>query len=100
MFFIQPLHIFSSVLPLQTDTSYAISRMMADFSSISIKVERKDISYVRFVFEGYDGLGIVTTKGPVKGLLFITYFNDSRYDIKELIKALQDEGIMKEVGES
>jgi hypothetical protein len=73
---------------------------MENFSNISIKVERKDIYYVRFIFEGYDGLGIVTTKDPAEGLLIITYPNDSRYDILELIKALQDEGIVKEVGES
>jgi hypothetical protein len=89
-----------NVLALQTDTSYAIFRLMADFSNVFIRVERKDIYYVRFILEGYDGLGSVTTKDPVKGLLIITYPNDSRYDILELIKALQDEGIVKEVGES
>lgn len=85
---------------MQTDAAYAISKTMVDFSSISIRVGRKDIYYVRFVFEGYDGLGIVTTKNPAEGELIITYPDESRYDILQVIKALQEEGIVKEVGES
>jgi hypothetical protein len=71
-----------------------------DFSTIFLRVDRNDIYYVRFIFEGYDGMGIISTKDPIQGHLIITYPTGRRYDILELIKALQNEGIVKEVSES
>ena len=85
---------------MQMDISCDISKEMMDFSTISLRVDRNDIYYVRFIFEGYDGIGIVSTKDPGEGLLTITYPTGSRYDILELIKALQDEGFVKEVHKS
>jgi hypothetical protein len=85
---------------LQMNISCDISKDVMDFSTIFLRVDRKDIYYVRFIFEGYDGMGIVSTKDPDHGQLTITYPTGSRYDILELIKALQDEGIVKEVTES
>jgi hypothetical protein len=81
------------------DISCGIPIMM-DFSMISLRVDRNDIYYVRYILEGYDGLGTVSTKDPVQGRLIITYSTGSRNDIIELLKALQKEGVVKEVSES
>jgi hypothetical protein len=72
---------------------------MVDFQAVSLTVDRKDIFYVNYVVQGYDGLGTVSTKDPIQGLLIINYPKDSRPTILELTKALQIEGVVKEVHE-
>jgi hypothetical protein len=69
---------------------------MVDFSTITLTVERKDIFYVRFILEGYDGLGIVSTKDPALGRLIVTYPECSRDEVFGLIRALETEGVVKE----
>jgi len=72
---------------------------MVDFQAVSLSVDRKDIFYVNYVVQGYDGLGTVSTKDPIQGLLTINYPKGSRATIFDLIGALQREGVIKEVHE-
>jgi hypothetical protein len=64
---------------------------------IRITLERCAIAYVRFIFEGYDGLGVVSTLDPQRAQALITYPTCSRATAHALIKALQNEGAIKEV---
>jgi len=73
---------------------------MVDFQRISLRVDRKDISYVHYIVEGYDGLGSISTQDPSRGLLWLTYPETCRNDIEKLIRALQAEDVIKEVIES
>lgn len=73
---------------------------MVDFQRISLRVDRKDISYVHYIVEGYDGLGSISTQDPSRGLLWLTYPETCRNDIEKLIRALQAEDAIKEVIES
>lgn len=61
-----------------------------------LRVDRRDISYLRFIIEGYDGLGIVTTRDPVSAEVVITYPLKRKDLLTELIHALQGEGIIRE----
>lgn len=72
---------------------------MVDFQAVSLSVDRKDISYVNYVVQGYDGLATVSTEDPVQGLLTINYHEGNRSTIYDLILALQIEGVVKEVHE-
>jgi hypothetical protein len=72
---------------------------MVDFQAVSLRVDRKDIFYVNYVIQGYDGLGTVSTKDPVRGLLVVNYPECSRSTILDLTGALQIEGVVKEVHE-
>ena len=72
-------------------------KIMEDFRAVSLKVDQKDIFYVNYVVQGYDGLGIVSTKDPVQGLLTITYSEGGREVMFDLIQALKTEGVVKEV---
>jgi hypothetical protein len=72
---------------------------MVDFQAVSLTVDRKDIFYVNYVIQGYDGLGTVSTKDPVQGLLIINYPVSSRAAILDVTGALQIEGVVKEVRE-
>lgn len=59
-------------------------------------MNRGDISYLRFIFEGYDGLGIVTTRDPVAAQAVITYPLSRKALLARLIHALHREGVVKE----
>jgi hypothetical protein len=72
---------------------------MVDFQAISLTVDRKDIFYVNYVVQGYDGLGTVSTKDPIQGLLVIHYPECSKATLLDLTCALQKEGVIKEVHE-
>lgn len=54
---------------------------------------------MNYVVQGYDGLATVSTKDPIQGLLIMNYHEDCRATILDLIKALQIEGVVKEVHE-
>jgi hypothetical protein len=87
----------SIALYLQQLICCGISKIMVDFQTVSLKVDRKDIFYVNYVVEGYDGIGIVSTKDPAQGLLTINYPEGNRAAMFDLIHALEAEGIVKEV---
>ena len=66
-------------------------------SMISLKVDRNDIFYVRFILEGYDGLGNVSTNNPKEGRLIISCPAGNRDLIAEVLRALEEEGVVREV---
>lgn len=92
-----PCSHISFVPHLQPCISYGISMIMNDFATLSLRVDRNDIFYVRFILEGYDGLGIVSTKDPAQGQLIVTYPACSRLEVFDLMKALEEEGVVREV---
>jgi hypothetical protein len=64
---------------------------------ILITLDRHAIAYVRFIFEGYDGLGIVSTVDRNLAQVLIAYSTSNRATAQALIRALQNEGAIKEV---
>jgi hypothetical protein len=75
---------------------YAIRRIVWEVGEWTLPVKPGDISYVRFILEGYDGLGIVSTIDPVSALVVITYPLARKVLLAELIKALHSEGVIRE----
>ncbi|MBT8490888.1 MAG: DUF4911 domain-containing protein [Deltaproteobacteria bacterium] len=62
-----------------------------------LKLKRKDIAYIKFLFEGYEGLGIVTTIDKSKSLIEISMMPDFVSDINEILDALREEITFQEV---
>jgi hypothetical protein len=62
-----------------------------------LKLNRKDISYIKFLFEGYEGLGVVTTIDKSKSLIEISMMPDFVSDINEILDTLRDEINFQEV---
>jgi hypothetical protein len=62
-----------------------------------LKLKRKDISYIKFIFEGYEGLGIVTTIDKSNSIIEISMMPDFVSDINEILDALREEIIFQEV---
>lgn len=71
--------------------------IMVDFHSISLRVDRRDIYYIHYIVEGYDGLGTVSTLDSARGIVLVTYPESSRNDLFDLIGALETERVIKEV---
>ncbi|HON38154.1 MAG: DUF4911 domain-containing protein [Desulfomonilia bacterium] len=69
---------------------------MWETGQIEVRVNRDDISYLRFILEGYDGLGIVSTRDPIAAQVVITYPLSRKALLARLIHALHREGVIKE----
>lgn len=63
---------------------------------VRLRLRRGDISYVRYILEGYDGLGILTTHDAHAAQAFIRYPSDQEELLKSFIAALKDEGVIEE----
>ncbi|KJS20303.1 MAG: hypothetical protein VR72_15190 [Clostridiaceae bacterium BRH_c20a] len=48
---------------------------------ILIQVEPRDISYINKIFEGYDGLAVVTTLNRQEGLIALTVTPETKIDV-------------------
>lgn len=64
---------------------------------ILITLDRHDIAYVRFIFEGYDGLGILSTVDRTLAQAIVAYPTGNHTAVQDLLGALQNEGVIKEV---
>jgi hypothetical protein len=63
---------------------------------MTLWLDRENISYLRFILEGYDGLGIVTTIDPVPAQVLITYPLSRQALLRELVRAFVKEGVIRE----
>lgn len=55
------------------------------------KTEKRHIAYVNFLFEAYDGVGVVRTADPEEGLLEILVSPDFEADFREVCEAIGGE---------
>jgi hypothetical protein len=75
---------------------YGIPSDVWETGEITLRLNRENISYVRFILEGYDGLGIVTTTDPVSAQVRITYPVSREALLGEVIGAFVKEGVIRE----
>ncbi|NIO16005.1 MAG: DUF4911 domain-containing protein [Deltaproteobacteria bacterium] len=54
------------------------------------KVKKKDIAYIRFIFEGYDNIGNVRTLDSVRGYIEFVISRDFDEDFHAIIRALKE----------
>jgi len=62
-----------------------------------LKLNRKDISRMKFLFEGYEGLGTITTIDKNESIIELTIPSDFASDINEILDALQEEIDFQEI---
>lgn len=53
---------------------------------ILIRVDPKDIAFLTKIFEGYDGLAVVSTLDREKGLLALTVTPETKEDVLEILR--------------
>ena len=55
------------------------------------RVDRKEISFLRFLFEGYDGIAVIKTIDPQKGVILFYISPGCEDDVEIILKDLKKE---------
>ena len=61
------------------------------------KLKRKDIAFVQFIIEGYEGMATVTTIDPHTAIIQISIIPDFISDMSAVIKDLKNKYKMEEI---
>ena len=65
---------------------------MRQTSKYLLSIDRKEICYLQWIIESYDGMASMRTINPVNGEIEISIVPGCKEDIVSLIKSLQEEG--------
>ncbi len=68
-------------------------------NTITAVVDKKNISYIKYIFEGYDGMAIISTVNSCITTISILYSISLQKPLNNIIKAMIKEGVIKEVFE-
>jgi len=60
-------------------------------------LDRSDIASLKFFFEGYDGVGTITTLDRYKAIVEITIMPDYAEDARLILEGLKDEIEFEEI---
>lgn len=60
------------------------------------RVDRKEISYLRFIFEAYDGIALIRTVDPAAGIIAFHISPGCVTDAEMIIQDLRKEMIIEE----
>jgi hypothetical protein len=70
---------------------------MRDVVPILLRLSRREIAYVKFVFESYEGVATVRTLDPREARLVVLAAADFVADARAVVAALRAEGIVEEL---
>lgn len=79
-------HSNSSQVPLRSSRKY-------------LRIERKQIAYLKFILEGYDGMAVVSTADPAAGVIALDIGPGCEDDVNLIINALSREIRIEEICE-
>ena len=60
------------------------------------RIDRRNISFLRFIFEGYDGIALVTTINAAEGLVRLSIAPGCLEEVESVIKKLQKKVLIEE----
>jgi len=60
------------------------------------RVDRREIAFLRFVFEAYEGLAIIETLNPESGVIVFYIAPGCESDVDMILKDLKDDIMMEE----
>lgn len=61
-----------------------------------LRVDRREISYLRFILESYDGLAILSTLDAAAGVVELQIAPGCEPDVARIIRALQNEILIED----
>ena len=61
------------------------------------RVDRKEIGFLRFIFEAYDGIATITTVDSGLGIIVFHIPEGCEQDVKMILQELQKEIIIEEI---
>ena len=59
------------------------------------RVDRKDIAYLRFIFEAYDGVAVVRTVDPDAGVIVLHISPGCEADVERILQNLKEDMIIE-----
>jgi len=59
------------------------------------RVDRKDIAYLRFIFEAYDGVAVVRTVDPEAGVIVLHISPGCEADVERILQNLKGDMIIE-----
>ena len=71
--------------------------MHRDVIPILLRVARRDIAYVKFVIESYEGVAVTRTVDPAAGVVVVLVAPDFLADARRIVAALAAEGACEEI---
>jgi uncharacterized protein DUF4911 len=69
---------------------------MRDVVAIYLRLPPREIAYVKFVFESYEGVGLVRTLDRRAATLVVLAAPDFETDARAIVRSLVDEGVCEE----
>ena len=64
------------------------------------RVDRREIAFIRFILEAYDGIAILKTLDPQPGLIELQIAPGCEHDVEMVLEDLQGSIMMEKVGQS
>jgi len=61
------------------------------------RVDRKEISYLRFIFEGYDGIAVIKTVDPQRGFVLFYIAPGCEDDVETILNDLKREIMIERI---
>ena len=62
------------------------------------RVDRREIAYLRFIFEAYDGIAVLQTIDAQKGLIVLHVAPDCGKDVEYVVQNLKNEIMIEPMG--
>ena len=66
-------------------------------NTISVMIDKSNISYIKYIFEGYDGMAIISTVNNNTATINILYSVSLQKPLNSVVRAMIKEGVIKEV---
>ncbi len=60
-------------------------------------ISRREISYLKFILEAYDGIAVLTTVDSFKGLVFLTVAPGCQKEVDQVLKDLANDIMIREI---
>ncbi len=70
---------------------YEYRMLKRDVITRDVRLNRRDIAYVKYIFEGYEGLVTVTTIDRSRAVIRLFIMPDSMSDVAGILEALKGE---------
>ena len=61
------------------------------------RVDRREIAFIRFIVEAYDGLAVITTLDPATGLIEFRIAPGCEQDVEMILQDLKSDIMMEKV---
>ncbi len=70
-----------------------------DTHSLFLRIRRKDIAYLKFIIESYEGMALVRTKDPDQAIVELMIAPGWESEVEKVLEALRKEILIEKANE-